>query len=131
VVGKHIVGLQLINRVCVNYAKLNWQNPKGKQMSKTQRIHKKADKSEKNIRVVKQGLGLLITSLIVAAFVLIFEIGKGFWLTWVIENRTQLIGVTLLALFFLILCSPIMVEFTSNPRPLSGPGKNPKGPNLP
>jgi hypothetical protein len=100
-------------------------------MSKKQKTDKKTNESEKAVRVVRQGLAFLITLFIAALLVLIFEIGQGFWSIWMIEHRTQIIGVILLALFFLLLWSPIMVEVTSNPRPLSGPGKNPKGPNLP
>jgi hypothetical protein len=100
-------------------------------MSEKQRIHKQPSEVQKLVRVAKWRLTFTITSLIVIAFVLIFRIGEGFWLIWVIEKRTQIIGGILLALFFLLLWYPIMVEVTSNPRPLSGPGKNPKGPNWP
>jgi uncharacterized RDD family membrane protein YckC len=98
-------------------------------MPKKQRVHKQPSEGQKLVRVAKRGSALIIVSLIAIAFVLIFRIGEG--LMWVIEKRTQIIGVVLLALFFLLLWYPIMIEVTSNPRPLSGPGKNPKGPNLP
>jgi hypothetical protein len=50
---------------------------------------------------------------------------------WMIAHRTQIIGILLLILFIMILVSPVLIEANSNPRTLSGPGKNPKGPNLP
>jgi hypothetical protein len=59
-----------------------------------------------------------------------FSIGRDLWPIWLIAHRKQIVGILLLAVIFLILLSPILVEATSNTRTLSGPGKNPKGPRL-
>ena len=77
-------------------------------------------------RATKRGLILLITLLIAIILALAFYIGEEFWPVWMILQRTRIIGLVSFALVFVILLSPIIVEFNSNPRHLSGPGKDPR-----
>lgn len=91
----------------------------------------KAHNGKKQIaRNVKRQLTLLIILLGIILLTLIFGIGKSWWTAWMIVHRGQIEGILLLAVICLILASPIIVEASSNPRALSGPGKNPKGPRL-
>ncbi|MFT3891117.1 MAG: hypothetical protein QM730_05740 [Anaerolineales bacterium] len=80
---------------------------------------------------VKRFLTSLITLLIIALLILIFGVGKSWWATWILVHRTQIEGIMLLAIISLLLASPIIIEASSNPRRLSGPGKNPENPNWP
>lgn len=73
-------------------------------------------------------LTLWITFFGAIALALIFRVGEAWWSLWMVSHRTQLIGLVLFILLFLIALSPLFVEANTNPRPLSGPGKNPKGP---
>lgn len=75
-------------------------------------------------------LTLLIAFLVVVLLGLIFSLGEAWWPTWLLEHRTQVEGIIVLAVSCLILLSPVIIEADSNPRPLSGPGKNPEGPRL-
>jgi hypothetical protein len=59
-------------------------------------------------------------------FVLALRVGEGVWPLWIIDYRKQIMGVVLLILVFLTLLSPLIVEVNSNPRTLSGPGKDPR-----
>jgi predicted ABC-type exoprotein transport system permease subunit len=81
-------------------------------------------------RTVKQRLALLITFLIVLLLLFIFKVGEVWWPVWMIEHPRQITGILLLAIICVILLSPVLIEADSNPRVLSGPGKNPKGPRL-
>ena len=78
------------------------------------------------IRITKQNLVLSIMFLVSTSLVLGLRVGEVLWPLWIVNHRTQIIGVVLLAVFLLILLSPIIVEVNSNPRTLSGPGKNPR-----
>jgi len=79
---------------------------------------------------VKRRLALLIGFLIAILLVLMLRLGEVWWPVWMIAHRTQTEGIVALAVILLILFSPILVEANSNPRVLSGPGKNPEGPRL-
>jgi hypothetical protein len=79
---------------------------------------------------VKQRLAVLIGFLIVILLVLLLRLGEGWWPAWLIAYRTQTEAAVALAVILLILLSPVLVEASSNPRVLSGPGKNPEGPRL-
>ena len=99
-------------------------------MSKIQG-HPKDHESRKRIaRSLKKRLVFLIASLIAILLGFILEVGAAWWPGWVIEHRTQIEGIILLAVIVLTLVSPIIVEASSNPRALSGPGKNPEGPRF-
>ena len=81
-------------------------------------------------RRVKRRLASLIAVLIAILLVLILGLGKGQWPGWLIDHRTQVEGVIALGVILLLLLSPLIIESSSNPRALSGPGKNPEGPRL-
>lgn len=100
-------------------------------MRHTQRTPKAPDERKRIARITKQWLVGLAALLATIALLFIFKVGQGLWPVWMIAHRTQIIGILLLILFVVILLSPVLIEANSNPRTLSGPGKNPKGPNLP
>lgn len=78
------------------------------------------------VRITKQNLVLSTMFLVSTSLVLGLRVGEMLWPLWIVNHRTQIIGVVLLAIFLLTLLSPIIVEVNSNPRTLSGPGKNPR-----
>jgi hypothetical protein len=78
-----------------------------------------------------QKLTLVIAALIAVILLLTYGAVDALLPSGVLEHRTQVVVVLSLLVVFLILLSPIAVEVDSDPRPLSGPGKSPKGPNLP
>ncbi|MBI5352645.1 MAG: hypothetical protein HZB50_08430 [Chloroflexi bacterium] len=82
-------------------------------------------------KITTKKLVVTIVFLVVTSLVLAFRVGEALWPMWIVDYRTQILGVVLLVVFFLILLSPVIVEVNSNPRPLSGPGKNPRGPQHP
>lgn len=91
--------------------------------------HRKEHQSSKQIaQTLKWRLTIFIAFLIVLLLSLMFKIGEVWWPAWMVGHRTQIEGIILLAIISFILFSPIVVEAGSNPRTLSGPGKNPKGP---
>jgi hypothetical protein len=93
--------------------------------------HLKDREARKQIaRTVKRRLTIVVSFLIGMLLGLIFKIGETIWPIWITDHRTQVAGVTLLAIILLILLSPVIIENSSNPRALSGPGKNPEGPRL-
>jgi hypothetical protein len=99
-------------------------------MSETPTINKKKAR-ERIARATRQKMTALIAVLGVIASILLFRIGQDFWPAWVMKNEGLLTGLFSLVTVMLILLSPIIVEFNSNPRPLSGAGKNPQNPNSP
>ena len=99
-------------------------------MSRMQRDLSEHEARKQIVKTVKRRLALLIAFLIIILLVLIFRVGESWWPVWMIEHRTQIEGIILLGVICLILSSPIIIEADSNPRALSGPGKNPKGPRL-
>ncbi len=99
-------------------------------MSKKQRHPKDAERRKQIARTVKRRLALLIASLIAILLALLLKVGEGWWPRWMIWHRVQIEGIIALAVILLILLSPLIVETSSNPRTLSGPGKNPEGPRL-
>jgi hypothetical protein len=99
-------------------------------MSTKQRDPKDSEKRKQIARIVKRRLALLIGFLIIILLVLLLRVGEVWWTGWMIAYRTQTAGILALAVILVILFSPLIIEATSNPRVLSGPGKNPEGPRL-
>jgi succinate dehydrogenase hydrophobic anchor subunit len=93
--------------------------------------HNKHDNKKRIARTLKQRLAILITFLIVIILALAFKIGEALWPIWVNENRVQIAAFITFILLLVILFSPIIIETEVDPRPLSEPGHNPKGPRLP
>ncbi len=97
-------------------------------MPKPRLHHNKQDDKKRIARTLKQRLAILITFLIVIIFTLVFKVGEALWSTWIIENRTQIAAFITFILLLVILFSPIIIETEVDPRPLSGPGHNPRDP---
>jgi len=99
-------------------------------MSKMRTILNERESSRRIAQAIKQRLVLLTVFLSAILLVLIFRVGEAWWPVWMIEHQRQIIGILLLGIICVIVSSPIIIEADSNPRALSGPGKNPKGPRL-
>lgn len=99
-------------------------------MSKTRRHRKEREDREEITETVKQRLVLLILFLIGILLFMLLRVGEALWPLWMIEYRLRIVAILLLIIICSIVLSPIMIEASSNTRTLSGPGKNPKGPNL-
>lgn len=91
-------------------------------ISKDKSIQTKNEIAQKTTR----GIILLLSFLIIPCAILIFKIGESLYSTWINTHRAQIIGLLLFIIVVVIVSSPLVVEVNSNPRQLSGPGKNPK-----
>lgn len=69
-------------------------------------------------------LFLMLPAIVVLA--LTFRVGQAVWPAWIMKSRLEIIGTLLLAVLATILFSPIIIAANSDPRHLSGPGKNPE-----
>ena len=78
------------------------------------------------VRKTKRRLALVLAILAVPLALLIFKAGISYWPEWLIPYRGVFMGILSVAVIFLGLMSPIIIEFTKDPRSLSGPGKNPE-----
>ena len=96
-------------------------------MTQTPIIHRKAYK-QRIARNTRRIMNILIAALAVPSLALMLNLGLDSWPMWLLTNRSKLLGLLLFGMVILSLLSPIIVEFNANPRPLSGPGKNPKNP---
>ncbi len=99
-------------------------------MFKTQRHFNEREDRRQISLVVKQRLIVLTSFLCVVLLVLLFKVGETWWPSWMIGHQKQIMGILLLAIICVVVLSPLIVEADTNPRALSGPGKNPKGPRL-
>ena len=97
----------------------------------TRRRHKKREGRKHFGLTLGEKLTLLIIFLSAIILILIFRVVDVFLPVWIVEHRIQVAAAISLIVVFLIFLFPVAVEVDENPRPLSGPGKNPKGPNLP
>jgi hypothetical protein len=92
--------------------------------------HEGAENMKKERRLIarttKLGLVLIIIFLLISILLIIFRVDEVFWPLWLVEHRTQAIGIGLLITIPIILCSPIIIEANSNPRTLKGPGRDPR-----
>jgi hypothetical protein len=101
------------------------ENSEDNKMSKMRHLKKRED-IERIARTTKQRLVLVIAFLLAIILILIFRVGEVLWPGWMIEYRTQIMGIMLFILFPLILFSPVIIKVNSDPRVLSGPGKDPR-----
>ena len=92
-------------------------------MSETRRDREIA--KERIAEMVQRRLIFWITSLIIAILVLIFQVGEDFWPIWLVEYRIRIAALIMLITIGSLLLSPLIIEYSKDPRPLSGPGKNP------
>jgi hypothetical protein len=95
-------------------------------MSKKRKQLKISDNKEYVARITKKRLTILIISLLAVLVFFIFKPGEDSWPEWMVYGREVYIAILGIINLFLILMSPIIVVTESDPRPLSGPGKNPK-----
>lgn len=82
-------------------------------------------------KTTRRRLTILIGCLSVIIALLKLGVGQELWPMWLVGSQPLITGTLLFVIVFLILLSPLIIEYEKNPRHLSGPGKNPKGPNLP
>jgi hypothetical protein len=94
-------------------------------MSKTKRKRQESEHRKQLASLVKGGLIFVISILSVLLFVLIFKVGESYWPIWLMNSRGLLAAIISFITIFLILLSPVIIEMTSNPRVLSGPGDTP------
>ncbi len=96
-------------------------------MPKFRRHPIKNDKNKKRIvQTTKQVLVSVLLFLFTILLVLALNVGDFLWPAWMVEHRMQIIGFISFFTVFLIVLSTIIVEVISNPRALSGPGKDPR-----
>jgi hypothetical protein len=95
-------------------------------MSRKRKQHKIPKTKQKIASVTKKRLVILIAGLAIILAFLIFKPGYDSWPAWLIDSRGAITAILGFATILLILMSPIIVVTESDPRPLSGPGKNPK-----
>ncbi len=87
----------------------------------------KIQKGKKRVpQTLKQKLSLVIAFLIVTIILLVFKVGNAYWPAWVLQYRTPISGTLSFFALFLIFFSPVILEVDSDPRALSGPGKDPR-----
>ena len=92
-------------------------------MSKRQRKQKKG--KNQTAQTIKQRLIFLISTLSVSIIILLFRAGEKLWPVWMVDYRSRILGILLLAFVFVIVLSPLIVESYRRPRIFPGPGKNP------
>lgn len=92
-------------------------------MPKLRRTQDK-DKNQ-TAQILKQRLIFLISFLSVTIIVLLFRVGDIWWPAWMVDYRSQIIGILMLVLILVILLSPLILESYRRPRVFPGPGKNP------
>ncbi len=91
--------------------------------------HKRLNNREQVKRLSRRMTYMLaaaIAALVLLCLVLGFKLGYGLWPAWLIDNRGMFMGLLGLAILALAVFSPAIIAIDSNPRPLSGPGKNPE-----
>ncbi len=92
-------------------------------MTKMRRKHKKG--MNKTVQILKQRLIFLISVLSVSVTILIFRVGEKWWPLWIVDYRSRIIGLLLLALVIVVVSSPVIIQSSQRPRDFPGPGKNP------
>ena len=97
-------------------------------MSNKQKHPKDAELRQQIARTAKRRLAALIVFLVVILLVLL--VARTSWQGWMSMHHAQIEGILALVIMLLIFLSPLIVEISSHPRTLSGPGKNPEGPRL-
>jgi len=104
----------------------NDNNLKDNKMTKKRRHPKEREKNKQIVRVTKLRLGIIIAFLSLIVILLIFKVGEVLWPVWMIDYRNLIIGIILIPVILITLMSPVIIEVNSNPRVLSGPGKDPR-----
>ena len=71
-------------------------------------------------RIAMRRMLLLLAILSAPTAVVRFGIAKSFWPLWLAEHQMPVAGLLLFMLVFILLLSPIIVEYERDPRPFSG-----------
>ncbi len=95
-------------------------------MSKKRKQHKVPEVKQRIARITKRRLAIFIAILAIILAFLIFKPGYDYWPAWLIASWGAIIAILGFATVLIIVMSQIIVVTESDPRPLSGPGKNPK-----
>lgn len=98
-------------------------------MSRIPTLHKENYK-KRIARATRRMLIAWIAVLSVVAAALLFKVGQEYWPLWLMQSRSPIAGILLFIIVISALLSPIIVEFDSDPRPLSGPGRDPRLPPM-
>lgn len=95
-------------------------------MSETRRDREMREMAiERTAQRVTRRLLFWIAFLLITSAALLFRVGQDLWPMWIVEYRTRLAALFLLIAIGSLLLSPLILEYSKHPRPLSGPGKNP------
>ena len=88
--------------------------------------HSKEPQTKQQIaRATTKRLAVMISCVAAVLVLLIFQVGGILWPVWIMHARGGLIALLVFLEIFLIFMSPVIIEANSDPRPLSGPGRNP------
>ncbi len=77
-------------------------------------------------QITQRRIIFLFIFLLVIILIFALRVGEIWWATWMTEHRTRIIGILILAELILGFSAPTIIEANSNPRTLTGPGKNPQ-----
>jgi hypothetical protein len=89
-------------------------------------LPEKPETREQIARATKKKLIMIFSALAGILIFLIFEIGISLWPLWLVDIRKQFIALLVFIVIFLAFLAPIIIEYNSDPRPLSGPGRIPR-----
>ncbi len=92
-------------------------------MSKKQMILEQIRNRKRIARITRQWLVYTLAMMSVLMAILYSKVGEGLWPAWLIDWRNLIIAILVVALIFLTLMSPVIIEANSNPRTLTGPGR--------
>ena len=95
-------------------------------MDRKRTRHTKRISHKRIARVGRLALALVMAFSLATLAVLVFRIGEVLWPVWLIDYRRSLIAILSVMVIFLTLAAPVIIGFMDDPRPLSGPGKNPE-----
>ena len=82
---------------------------------------------QKMAQAVQRRLILWIAFLVITILVLLFRVGEDIWPMWLVDYRLRIMALLLLFTLGSLSLSPLIIEYSRNPRALSGPGKSPYG----
>ena len=92
-------------------------------MSETRRDREIA--KEQAARRIGRKLILWLIFLITILVTLIFRLGEASWPLWLVDYRLRVVAFFLLITIGTLVLTPLLIEYSKDPRPLSGPGKSP------
>lgn len=96
-----------------------------KRNSKRSQFNKEKEIREQIAQRTTRNIVILSLCFIVPCIILLLNIGESIYPSWVITNRSQIIGILILCITVIILSAPLVIEVNSNSRKFSGNNKNP------